>query len=121
MHGNSESTSQPLKDMLKYIQESTNDNVTNQDLASIQEMVEKVKHRKEVDLSYMKSWEYEEMIHDEAMEAGYQDGFNDGMNKGTDRLNQLILLLTQAGRTEDIPKSALDKEYQQKLFEEFGL
>ena len=40
--GTEGSPSQELKDMLKYIEKSTNDNVTNQDIASIQELVTKV-------------------------------------------------------------------------------
>ena len=38
-----------------------------------------------------------------------------------ERVNALIILLSEQGRTEDIIKSAYDREYQQKLFDEFGL
>lgn len=84
----------------------------------------------------MKSWEYEKMIHDEAYESsynlgykyGYNLGFNGGINNAhenrpnaIDRINQLNILLTEVGRSEDIIKAARDKEYQEKLFEEFGL
>ena len=37
------------------------------------------------------------------------------------RVNALTLRLYELGRTDDIIKAALDKEYQKKLFEEFGL
>ena len=37
------------------------------------------------------------------------------------RINQLNIFLAEAGRTEDIVKSARDKVYQENLFEEFGL
>lgn len=109
--------SQSLKDMLKYIQKSTEDNVTNPDLASIQQLVTKVKHKKEVGINYMKSWEVEEMVRKE----GYQDGFSDGFDDGTEQMAQLVLRLTESGRTEDITKSALDIEYRKKLFKEFNL
>lgn len=109
--------SQSLKDMLKYIQKSTEDNVTNPDLASIQQLVTKVKHKKEVGINYMKSWEVEEMVRKE----GYQDGFSDGFSDGTEQMAQLVLRLTESGRTEDITKSALDIEYRKKLFQEFNL
>lgn len=97
--------SQDLKDMLKYIQNTTDYNITNQNIASIHELVNKVKHKKEVSISYMKSWEVEQMAKDE----------------GRNRVNQLIIKLTEAGRTEDIIKAARDKEYQNALFEEFGI
>lgn len=97
--------SQDLKDMLKYIQNTTDYNITNQNIASIHELVNKVKHKKEVSISYMKSWEVEQMARDE----------------GRNRVNQLNIKLTEAGRTEDIIKAARDKEYQNALFEEFGI
>ncbi len=101
--------SQALKDMLKYMENSTDDNVTNQDIASIQELVNKVKRKKEVGINYMKSWEMEEL----ARKQGY--------NEGQEKLNRLNLLLAEDGRTEDIIKAAGDKAYQEKLFAEFNL
>lgn len=41
--------------------------------------------------------------------------------KGIDKVNQLVRLLSQDGRIEDIVKSARDKEYQKQLFIEYGL
>ena len=38
-----------------------------------------------------------------------------------ERVNTLIVLLLEQGRTEDLSRAAKDKEYQQKLFDEFGL
>lgn len=61
----------------------------------------------------MKSWEVEEM----AKKEGYREGIQEMQN----RINQLIIKLTEEGRTEDIIKSARDKEYQNALFEEFGI
>lgn len=37
------------------------------------------------------------------------------------RINELIVTLSKLGRLEDVVKAAENKEYQQKLFEEFGL
>ena len=39
----------------------------------------------------------------------------------TERINTLNILLSEQGRTDDIIKAAKDKEYQKKLFDEFGL
>jgi hypothetical protein len=41
--------------------------------------------------------------------------------EGQNMVNRLNILLTEAGRTEDILKAAQDKEYQKRLFEEFGI
>ena len=40
---------------------------------------------------------------------------------GKDRVNALNLRLTKEGRSEEIIKAAENKEYQQRLFEEFGI
>ncbi len=99
--------------MLKYIQNTTDYNIVNQNIASIHELVNKVKRKKEVSISYMKSWEVEEL----ARKEGYKNGYNEGI----DQINQLNIKLTEAGRTEDIIKAAHDKEFQNALFEEYGL
>ena len=39
----------------------------------------------------------------------------------TDRVNRLNILLSEAGRTDDLLKAAKDPKYQKKLFEEFDL
>lgn len=125
--------SQALKDMLKYVEKTTSENVTNQDIASIQQLVNKVKRKKEVGINYMKSWEMEEEArkrgYNTGFSAGFNDGFNDGFSDGhkdgfhdgKEQINQLILLLAQAGRTEDIIKAAQDSDYQEKLLKEFSL
>ena len=137
--------SQELKDMLKYIEKSTDDNVANKDIASIQKLVKKVKCKKEVGVNYMKSWEVEEMIKKEAYDAGVKDGYDSGYGSGYDSgygsgydsgygsgydsgydsgvevVDRLNILLSEAGRTDDIIKAAKDKEYQKQLLEEFCL
>lgn len=74
--------SKTLRDMLKYIETSVNDNITNQDIETLNNLVIKVKQRKEVNISYMKSWEYEEMIRKEAAREGHADGFAEGREEG---------------------------------------
>lgn len=95
--------------MLKYIENSTDDNVTDENIAKIHGFVDKVKRDKEVGINYMKSWEREQMIHKE------------GLEEGLERVNQLNLKLIEASRTEDMIRAARDREFQEKLFEEFGL
>ena len=54
--------SQALRDMLKYIEYSRQENIFNPDIASIHEMVADIKKRKEVGIHYMKSWEREKLF-----------------------------------------------------------
>lgn len=62
----------------------------------------------------------EELMHDE-LEEKRRLGIQEGLQEGEKRVNDLTLRLYELGRTDDIIKAALDKEYQKKLFEEFGL
>ena len=105
--------SQELKDMLKYIENTTQNNIANQNIESIHRMVERLKKNKEVGISYMKSWEREQLIRDE--------GRDEGRNEGQFRINQLNIKLIESGRMDDVVRSAKDRDYQQKLLEELNL
>ena len=52
---------------------------------------------------------------------GMEEGRSEGRAEGVNRINQLNIELSKRGRTEDILKAAVDKEYQEKLLKEFGL
>ena len=97
--------SQELKDMLKYIENSTQNNIANPNIESIHRLVEKVRRKKEVDINYMKSWEHDKWMREE----------------GQDRINELNIRLIDAGRLDDVIRSAKDRDYQEKLLEEFEL
>ena len=103
--------------MLKYMEKSTEDNVTDDSIAKIHNLVNKVKRDKEVGINYMKSWEREQFIRREGLEEGLAEGLTEGQN----RINQLNLKLIAASRTEDMIRAAGDKEFQHKLLEEFGV
>lgn len=108
---------QSLRDMLKYIEKSTADNITNQDIASVSELVNKVKKRKEVGINYMKSWEIEQMARDE----GYTAGHEAGQEEMQEKITKLTLLLSKSGRLNEMVKAATDKEYLSALLKEFNL
>ena len=59
------------------------------------------------------------------IEAGRKIGMEEGREEvrteGVNRINQLNIELSKLGRTEDILKAAVDKEYQEKLLKEFEL
>lgn len=111
--GKEGSPSQELKDMLKYIENTTQDNITNKSIETIHRLVEKVKKNKEVGINYMKSWEHDKLMRDE--------GRDEGRFEGQVRINELNIRLIEAGRIEDVIKSAKDREYQEKLLEELML
>ena len=68
--GKTDNASNSLSDMLKYIQDTKEENITNEDIHTIHKFVERAKHRKEVSVQYMRLWETnEKMLEDARMEA----------------------------------------------------
>ena len=66
--------------MLKYIEDSKAENVTNEDIFKIHEFVEKAKHRKEVGIQYMRLWEENERMRKEALAEGKAEGKAGGVS-----------------------------------------
>ena len=58
---------------------------------------------------------------DEKREEGIKEGIKEGESLGENRINQLILKLSELNRTDEILKAAADREYQKKLLKELGL
>lgn len=62
-----------------------------------------------------------QMLMEDGIEKGMERGIERGVEQGLDRVNTLNAKLAEAGRTEDIIRASKDKQYQQLLFEEFGI
>lgn len=92
--------SQELKDMLQYMENTTNENVTNQNLNSIHQIVEHTKRRKEVGINYMKSWEHDEMIRNKGIQQGIEQG-----------IKSLILTLKEMNISQEEISAKLKKHY----------
>ena len=82
--------SQELCDMLKYIEKTTKENVTNNNIETLHRLVCSVKGRTEVGISYMKSWEYEQMCREEAMAEGLAEGLEKGLEQGLEQGRQAL-------------------------------
>ena len=52
------------------------------------------------------------------MEDSRAEGRAEGREEGADRINQLIILLSEQGRMDDIVRAAKDRKYQERLFRE---
>ena len=107
------SPSQELQDMLRYIENSIEENVTNETIHLIHKGVQVIKQNKEVGVQYMKTWEREAMIREE--------GKAEGKEKGRTLINELNRRLVEAGRLEDMVKAATDEAFQEQLLKEYGL
>ena len=71
-----------LQELLRYMEDTTSQNAVNPSLRKIQRMVENVKEDKGVLLEYMKIWEWEQQIREEAIEEGREAGRKAGMKAG---------------------------------------
>lgn len=58
---------------------------------------------------------------EEKKAEGQSEGRIEGQNEERKRMNQLILMLSEQARMEDLVRAAKDKEYQEELFKELGL
>ena len=96
--GTSGDTSQELQKMLKYIECSIAENVANDNIQAIHDYVEKVKKDKDVEVQYMKSWEVEQLIREEAQKEGLEKGRKEGLEQGHIELRNYVLEV-RAGNT----------------------
>ena len=67
---------------------------------------------------FVSIFEYDEEKH---MRQVKEEGREEGEAYTLERVNHLIRLLASQSRTEDIVRAASDREWQEKLFKEFGL
>lgn len=60
-------------------------------------------------------------IRNEGVEEGIEIGVGIGVGKGEDRVNQLNSYLISDKRFDDLTRATNDKQYQAKLYKEYGL
>lgn len=99
---------QDMKDCVVTIKKLTADEKTRQQLEA------REKHQRDMtsakELGYKAGWE-----------QGMEQGMERGLEQGSERVNRLIQLLLEQSRTDEIGRAVSDKQYQKKLFEEFGI
>ncbi len=110
-------SSQELKGMLKYIEESTEENAKGSELQDIHKLVKEIKKDEEVGIQYMKTWEWEAVLKEE----GRIDGRNEGRIEGEERLSKLVKKLIEKSLNKQLEKALNDKEYREKLYKEFNI
>ena len=62
-----------LKNLLQYIRRSTEENVTDETTRRLDELVKATKHKKDIGVKYMKSWELENELREEGREEGREE------------------------------------------------
>ncbi|SCY20212.1 conserved hypothetical protein (putative transposase or invertase) [Lachnospiraceae bacterium XPB1003] len=63
-----------LKNLLQYMRRSTEENVKDETTRRLDEIVKATKHKKDVGIRYMKSWELERELKEEGRKEGREEG-----------------------------------------------
>lgn len=90
--------SQELSDMLKYIENSREENVSNPSLQRMSDMVRETKRDRTVGAKFMMWWDYEADMKRHAREEGLEEGRKDGLREG---ISILIDTFREDGKTRD--------------------
>ena len=107
-----------LQRLLQYLEDSREENAKDADLMAIHQMVQKVKHDREVSLEYMKIFERERLIREDGYASGKEDGYISGKEAGKEaELVEIIRRKQQTGLSaDDIAEwLELDKKYVEKV------
>lgn len=74
------------------------------------------RHKKEVVRMFLE--EYDQELHERTIR---REGIEEGLEKGYEEMGELIRALLKDNRQEDLMRSLDDKEFQKKLFREYGI
>lgn len=86
---------QELRELLRYMEDSCEENATASDLRELHHMVTVVKRDREVGLEYMKIFEQEQRIRDHARAEGIAEGRAEG------RAEDILEILSDKGEVSD--------------------
>ena len=74
-----------LRELLRYMEDSTEENAGSEGLKTLHRMVTEVKRDGEVGFAYMKSFEREQRVREEARQEGLSEGRREGLSEGLDK------------------------------------
>ena len=89
-----------LKDLLRYMEDSTEENARTDSLKELHRMVRAVKSDGEVGISYMKSVEIEEKIREEGRKEGRKEGQEEGRKEGMAAGIDIMLQAIECAKTK---------------------
>ena len=87
-----------LQRLLQYLEDSREENAKDADLMAIHQMVQKVKHDREVSLEYMKIFERERLIREDGYASGKEDGYISGKEAGKEA--ELVEIIRRKQQTD---------------------
>ena len=94
-----------LRELLQYMEDSTEENARSEELKTLHRMVTEVKRDGEVGFAYMKSFEREQRVREEARLEGLTEGLSEGKAEA---------LLTVLGCKGEVPETLRSKILSEK-------
>lgn len=83
--GEADDGEKKLRNLLRYIGESTEANVIDDTTRKLNDIVAKTKRRKDIGVRYMKSWEIARDYIEQGLEQGREEGREEGLKEGRER------------------------------------
>lgn len=113
--------SEEIRNLLRYIEDSSESNVTDETTSRMHEYVGRIKMLPEVRDAYM-TWDmYIKMLEDDKFKEGKAAGEAEGKAEGELRLSNLIGLMIKDGKMSEIERVTTDKDYRNGLYEKYGI
>ena len=78
-----------LKNLLRYINDSTESNVTDDTTRRLDEIVKFTKEKKDFGVRYMKSWLWERYLREEGRKEGREEGIKEQMRRDKEKIAEL--------------------------------
>jgi hypothetical protein len=103
-YGKKDIPSQELANLLKYMAESTKENVVNSNLKDIQGMMDDIKMDSEKGVRYMQSWEIENICFEQGVAQGVAQGKQESILDLLDIFGEIPTELESAIREEKRPE-----------------
>ena len=106
-----------LRELLRYMEDSTEENARSEGLKALHRMVTEVKRDGEVGFAYMKSFEREQRVREEDRLEGLNEGRREGMSEGrTEGISEgkAETLLTVLGCKGEVPEALRNKIQSEK-------
>ena len=108
--------------MLRYIQDSHDNNVINTEIQELDNIVSKVRQSEEVSIKYMKSWEKEAILIRETTEKVTAEVTEKVTTEVTEKVTTAVTDRDARIYIEDLRDAGVsDDEIRQKLITRFGL
>lgn len=140
-HGtNPEEVSPELIELLRYMENTTQetaDQCRSYRIQEIQKRVASIKSSEKVSVKYMQEWEERALERQEAFEQGHSEGFSEGHTEGFSEgfseghsngvalgMEQTCILfqrLQQDDRLSDLERAIHNKEYLNQLLQKYGI